>query len=1409
MTPRDESLQALLEGRLPLPARERFQPLRMGLLGIWEYDEQEFFFHDGKLILRGHNGSGKTKALEVTSPLLLDARLDARRLDPFGTAARTMRENLLYAGRTQQVGYTWCEYGRRTEGGNYVFLTIGIGMHADTTAKNDMKDPWFFVTDRRIGEDLHLYDPRSRRPYGKKMLTEQLGADSVFKNGKEYRDVVAQRLFGFSAARLRALVNLLLTLRRPKLSANFDAERLSVLLRQSLPAISANLVTDLAGKFDELVRDREELAGYRELGGHLEAFLGDYGRFAKQHVRVRSQGLVDAAEGLRAAQAAHAAHLDLLVEARAREDDERRRSEELAAERLLLDARERELSASPQMTQQRELDRLQQELVKRQEHLDGCRKRHEAATRQRVKAESLAENRQLQLQTALAELVETESDTERAVGPTRMVDVHRDHRQRLRTAPEETGRTLTGYVDARRDVLAKASEHARRVDEARHAHDAHEAVTSEEVKKRVAAKEQADTAAARLGREVQALNVFLTDWSDRCRELRLPVERLAVLLLETPKFGAPGARSLSELITAEMEPLRHALTVAGADLRAEQKQLRSEQQSVARLRARVAAQTDPEPGPPAAPRRDRTAELDDGAPLWKLLEFNPETPTSAQAGIEAALLGAGMLDAWVTADGRVLDPGTLETVWAADADPLNCPSLADVLVPATHPAVSRERVQRLLRSVGLKEHDGPVPEVRAWVGCDGTWRNGELGGRSLVAAAGFIGAAARAAERLRRLAALDADLLTLDEKAAELRGRSDAIRHRQDDLIEECNELRDRDIPVVTAQGELAKARTAYELVNESAETMLVRQRELAHALTGLRTVADEFGRTHQVSTRQADIAVEDRVLLGYRGLVQEVVHRAVLWNDRTQEAATAVETLRELVAAEEERAEEHTAGLNDVATAEEQISVRVESLDVDVAEVVAALAACREQSIRLNKALAANKEAGIVVGKQVATLEEQARAKTVAVEEHGGHRATAVARFAKLGDHGYFQLADVPGIGPAEEVATAALERLAQERTDDAARNRARAALDHQYRMLQTELSDPHWRPRWDYDDDLVIVSILHNGTSISVPSALDRVTGEVDSRESLLDSEERKLFTDVVLGGMGEHLRRRRASAAELIARMNALLGKVPTASGMVMQLVWEAAPEQSPEAREALKLLDSGDSLHLSDESRETLIRFLVDRVEAARQKDGVGGDWKAQLRDALDYRAWSRVRIQSRIGETGRFTDLTNEKQQRGSGGEKAVMLQLPLFVAAAAHYAGAAAWAPRPVYLDEAFAGVDSDMRGRCLGLLTALDLDVVMASHDEWGFHTEVPGVATHQLFRHPDTPGVLVTPMIWDGNSRHALTDPALGRLSMSDGLDWEDDEDEGEDAASRELEAEDDNDTHEAWSVYQNGLGDDATVD
>ena len=78
-----------------MTAVDRFRLVRAGILNLYEYGDQVFELAGGRLLLRGHNTSGKTKALELLLPFALDGDISPRKLDPFAKAAKDMRWNLV------------------------------------------------------------------------------------------------------------------------------------------------------------------------------------------------------------------------------------------------------------------------------------------------------------------------------------------------------------------------------------------------------------------------------------------------------------------------------------------------------------------------------------------------------------------------------------------------------------------------------------------------------------------------------------------------------------------------------------------------------------------------------------------------------------------------------------------------------------------------------------------------------------------------------------------------------------------------------------------------------------------------------------------------------------------------------------------------------------------------------------------------------------------------------------------------------------------------------------------------------------------------------------------------------------------------------------------------------------------
>src|SRR4051812_11422739 len=135
---------------------------RAGILNVWYYYDTEFDLSGGRLVLRGTNGSGKSRALEMLLPFLLDG--DRRKMDATGSGKVRLQDLMKAGGEGQpnRLGYLWLELARDPDenpdpdaapaGPEY--LTIGaLVRFSQSTAE---AKPWYFTTPLRVGQELTL-----------------------------------------------------------------------------------------------------------------------------------------------------------------------------------------------------------------------------------------------------------------------------------------------------------------------------------------------------------------------------------------------------------------------------------------------------------------------------------------------------------------------------------------------------------------------------------------------------------------------------------------------------------------------------------------------------------------------------------------------------------------------------------------------------------------------------------------------------------------------------------------------------------------------------------------------------------------------------------------------------------------------------------------------------------------------------------------------------------------------------------------------------------------------------------------------------------------------------------------------------------------------------------------------------
>ena len=1320
---------------LPAPDRERYSPLRVGIVNLWQYDDHEFVFERGRLLLRGENGMGKSKALEVLLPFLLDANLAPERLDPFGDRAKSMRWNLLEDDRVaSRVGYVFIEFGRRADAGNE-YVTLGAGLRA--TRSTSGVDSWYFVARARRGADFDIVE--ARVPHTKDRLREALGdLGVVYDTASEYRRAVDSALFDLGEERYRALIELLLQLRRPQLSKTLDPSALSGLMATSLPPLDPQKIIRLADAFEQLERLEADLAVLRRSHELMTAFLEEYRGYARivsvrlaHSVRAATTRVDNVTRAVREAKTTlEKANTELESIAGSKE----RNGVAFAAAESAL----RAFESSDEMQGVYALQRAREEAGRALEHVRRAGESLRMAQNRRDERARLAERARDVAEKRAAALVPAVETARAAAGRAAFGARHEAHEAALLSDPEGAYDALKGAVSERRKTLAELLSLRGRVDaEERNAQTA--AVAQEDAAARTSeARAALEGAAAARDSSIAVLEDSLHRWRASLNELRLD-DRVFATLLECA--GRAGTDETPDPARMVADLARGAAGLIGrerAEATSRRNRLAGEISEIElALEAAASARDD---GPTARRERPGRGALE-GAPLWRLCDFADDLDHEARAGLEAALEDSGLLDAWVTPDGRVLDPQTLDVFLIPE--PVGGRTLAAALVPESGPRVPEPTVAAVLGSISL----GPSGTHR--VDVDGSWQLGPVTGRWRKESAEYIGGGAREAARRRRIAELETrraelagaesevgtELETLDEREERLRAEQESLPSTAAVLEARVNE-RVAARELAASEEVLAHAGTRLAAARRNVELAAARLAETA-ARAGLGDHVDRLPELGDAVGR-------------YWEEVSELRYVASLAAGAGAEAEGAQAHLREAdddvarAASERDGAERAAAASRAEADA---LEARFEGDHGDILrrreERAAAVAAARAE----RDALAA-READVRgrIGRAEAELERAEDER----REREHERAAAVESFTRLVTTGVLGLVvdgDDSETGTpwsatrALEVARALAQRSAGTRTDDDAHDDSRNKVSTFLASLQRDLGGD-FRLVGEESHGIFLVRVEHQGREFLLQELTAFLAEEVFRRGETFDEKERRVVEQHLLKELGLHLQARLDEAGRLVKRMNALLAENPTASGLSVRLRWKPNSLTVAGVDEALRLLRKNLSL-MSDDERAALARFLQQRIEDARTDENVGS-YADHLSDALDYRTWHSFELQQ--VKDGRVETLTKKRHGTGSGGEKSVVLHLPLFAAAAAHYHSAAPYAPRLITLDEAFAGIDQGMRGRCMGLLVSFDLDFVMTSHDEWGCYSELDGLATYQLARDPARRGVGTVRFTWNG---------------------------------------------------------------
>ncbi len=387
-----------------------------------------------------------------------------------------------------------------------------------------------------------------------------------------------------------------------------------------------------------------------------------------------------------------------------------------------------------------------------------------------------------------------------------------------------------------RELLRESRRASERAEQARAEERAAAAKLERTLARRAACEQQLDEARS-------VLSVAFRQWRGALVELDVDNE-LATAAMGLAHEGKPATPALSAPADRVRGSLADERSAASSAREIAVEAVHTAEAEIERL----AAARDDGPVAPAWSRADRGNR--EGAPFWRLVDFENSVSDSQRAGLEAAFEAAGLLDAWVTPTGGLADPALADVV-LSDGGGAAGAGLRDVLKPVPDQSVEPQVVARLLESIGLGEHDsGP------WVSGDGRFVMGPLSGRGAKAQAEHIGAAAREARRAALIDELRTRIGVLETEVGGYDAQLNELDRRRARLEREL-----ADFPTVDAVTSAIDAVKVVAALEADAARAHEHAAAVAHEAADAEIAADaarrEHAATHDLPARTDDHALE------------------------------------------------------------------------------------------------------------------------------------------------------------------------------------------------------------------------------------------------------------------------------------------------------------------------------------------------------------------------------------------------------------------------------------------------------------------------------------------------------------------------------------------------------------------------
>lgn len=1362
---------------------------KAGLTDFWYYDQQEFKFLEGRMLLRGSNGSGKSVTMQSFIPLLLDGNMRPERLDPFGSRARKMENYLLEEddGRDERTGYLYMEFKRQE---SETYITIGIGLRA---RKNKKLETWYFcITDgRRVGKDFLLYkDVQNKIAYSKTELRNRIGnGGRVMDTQGEYAACVNSLIFGFETMEeYKEMLDLLIQLRTPKLSKDFKPSVINDILSKSLQTLSEDdlrPMSEAIENMDTMKTNLDNLSESIKAAKQIEKVYDQYNRavlFEKASIYLSKAGeFKKQQDELQSLEERISLNTDLLEKENINYDSLKQEYEVLETER-------NSLSDNDATRLKAEESKLEKQLAESEEEIKIYEKRSDKKREECIDKENRIKSQDNDNNTTLHELENTLVQMEEAIE-----DVPFDEAIFFieEIKPGQDGRCdfashtkmLNRYMQSVENgigILRLEEEEKRRCDEALKELD----LKREEREKAEREWRQYDR---QLVEQKSEITEAVYKWEHGNTQFHMEPEALqeSAGFIDNYQYGMDYSK-VNEILYGQKNKLKDKLyeeereilkekEPVTASLNEARKELKNWEES---------REAEPERSKETINNRQKLDEMGISyIPFYKAVDFEDKLSQTEADRLEAALLHMGILDA------LIVDADDREKVLSMEGDICDKYLFGDIehikpdimealqVYNAENDILLYQKISNVLAGIGINGSTGK--EQATWAGINGNYHIGVLeGATGTLYKAKYIGTAARERYRLDKINELKSLINSLEIQEKQFEERIVQKKEQQGKLQEEMESFPDEEDLKIAAKDfwdSGVRLENAKELAEKYRERLLNEQGKLKET----RLKVQEICASAHMANRLDVFENALKSLKEYRNLL----NMAGIAYNKYWAGMDMARTLKDALDGLMEDRDGLLYTLNHYNQQKRRILDELESVKKQLGltnynEIKERLDACVK---RLGEIPGERDRLASHIGFLKNSIEND-KEKLEEKREHLNkterlkniHRQIFQMEY-KLGyviPYENINLdADIDTDKEAGKVYKmyAGQDKLQTDLLLEALQTvfHEKTGLLAEYHLKLYNLSSEYLENISDRTgiDEYGIhgyradIKTKYKGISLSFKELTKKLSEDLEALGKILSEKDRELFEDILSNTISKKIRAKIYESKRWVDKMNGLMESMQTSSGLKLSLKWisrKTEKEGQLDTKELVNLLQSDKEILNKEDIDKMALHFRSKITEARKMAEDTNTvlSFHIIMKDILDYRKWFEFQLYSqKTGEKKR--ELTDRIFFTFSGGEKAMSMYVPLFSAVVAKYAGANKDAPLLVSLDEAFAGVDEMNIKDMFRLMVSLNLNFMINSQVLWGDYETVPALAIYQLVRPENAKFVSVIPYVWNGKVR-SLADNA-----------------------------------------------------